>query len=141
MTSLDKKSFEFNPEVEYKLFPEGEAVVTFKDFEEIEPVEIRGRMVKRLHTIFEFDEDRDIHHNMLMIGGKKYLPYQLIYAIKGEYTPGDIGELLGNRVVVNVVHNTAKDGTVYANIDAIYPFDEDEYEGYYNEQDFEEMDF
>ena len=63
---------------------------------------------------------------MLMLPGRKYLPSQLIYAITGEYISCDIADLIGYRVVVNVVHKTSEDGTVHANIDAIYPCDDDE---------------
>lgn len=123
---MTKKKFLFNPEQLSQVIGAGEYAVTFKDFNVIDPVEIKGRDVQRLHTVFEFDENRDIHHNMLMLPGRKYLPSQLIYAITGEYSPCDIANLIGYRVVVNVVHKTSEDGTVYANIDAIYPCDDEE---------------
>lgn len=135
MTTLSNKSFEFDPKADYEVFPEGEAVVIFEDFEEINSVQINGRSVKRLRTTFKSDDGKEIHHNMLMIAGKKYLPYQLIYAITRKYDSCDIGDLLGYPVVVNVVHNRAKDGIVYANVDAIYPYNQEEWE---YEDDYEE---
>ncbi|MDU1006880.1 MAG: hypothetical protein E7A63_17725 [Clostridium butyricum] len=136
---IKKKKFLFNPEQSSQVIGAGEYAVTLKDFDVIDPVEIKGREVQRLHTVFEFDENREIHHNMLMLPGRKYLPSQLIYAITGEYSPCDIADLIGYRVVVNVVHKTSEDGTVYANIDAIYPCDDDEdFEEEVVEEDFEE---
>lgn len=125
---IKKKKFVFNPEQSSQVIGAGEYVVTFKDFDVIDPVEIKGRDVQRLHTLFKADENIDIHHNMLMLPGRKYLPSQLIYAITGEYSPCDIADLIGYRVVVNIAHKTGEDGTVYSNIDAIYPCDDEDFE-------------
>lgn len=133
---IKKKKFVFNPEQSLGVIGAGEYEVMFKDFDVIDPVEIKGREIQRLHTVFEFDENREIHHNMLMLPGRKYLPSQLIYAITGEYSLCDIADLIGYRVVVNVVHKTSEDGTVYANIDAIYPCDDEDFE----EESVEELD-
>lgn len=132
------KKFLFNPEQSLDVIEAGEHVAILKDFDEIDSVKIKGRKVKRLHTVYEVDGNCEIHHNMLMLPGRKYLPAQLIYAITGEYNPCDIADLIGYRVVVNIVHKTSEDGTVYSNIDAIYPCDDEDFEEEVVDEDFEE---